>query len=366
MWYLPGSRPIGLANGHGGEAPRDRRIGGRPPLPSAPCRRRRRSCSPRLRRARRRLRRLREEPPRRARAAVDARRRPSPRSTVPEGQAAEEARDQGPQGGRRRRPPRPARPVSVQYVGVSAVNGRQFDASWDRGEPFAFQLGSGQVIPGWDQGVEGMKVGGRRQLVIPPDLAYGAAGLAADDRAERDARLRDRPARRRVSAPGSPGRGHGAQQRAEQQPVQLLAREVAVLDPVEDRAVHEPQPRADGGAQRGRGGAPGAIPARIRSRGRVADAVDDLADLRDRGGAAHELAVGLAVVLDPAQERVEAPRRAARAAAATGRARSAPRARRPSPPAWRRSTPACQGSSGRAAPSRSRPRGRSVAIESSS
>jgi peptidylprolyl isomerase len=66
--------------------------------------------------------------------------------------------------------------VEVQYVGVSALNGRQFDASWDRGQPFSFQLGAQQVIPGWDQGVEGMKVGGRRELIIPPKLAYGKQG----------------------------------------------------------------------------------------------------------------------------------------------------------------------------------------------
>jgi peptidylprolyl isomerase len=70
----------------------------------------------------------------------------------------------------------PGKTVSVQYVGVSYLNGRQFDASWDRGEPFSFQLGAGSVIQGWDEGVAGMKVGGRRQLVIPPDLAYGAQG----------------------------------------------------------------------------------------------------------------------------------------------------------------------------------------------
>jgi FKBP-type peptidyl-prolyl cis-trans isomerase len=71
--------------------------------------------------------------------------------------------------------------VSVQYVGNSWSTGTQFDASWDRGrEPFTFPLGGGQVIPGWDQGVDGMKVGGRRVLVIPPDLAYGAQSPSPD------------------------------------------------------------------------------------------------------------------------------------------------------------------------------------------
>jgi peptidylprolyl isomerase len=65
--------------------------------------------------------------------------------------------------------------VSVQYVGNSWSTGTQFDASWDRGgRPFTFPLGAGQVIAGWDQGVAGMKPGGRRLLVIPPGLAYGA------------------------------------------------------------------------------------------------------------------------------------------------------------------------------------------------
>jgi peptidylprolyl isomerase len=66
--------------------------------------------------------------------------------------------------------------VTVQYVGVNYKTGKEFDASWDRGEPFTFQLGAGMVIPGWDQGVEGMKVGGRRELIIPPELAYGPEG----------------------------------------------------------------------------------------------------------------------------------------------------------------------------------------------
>ncbi|HEX6595439.1 MAG TPA: FKBP-type peptidyl-prolyl cis-trans isomerase [Acidimicrobiales bacterium] len=69
--------------------------------------------------------------------------------------------------------------VSVHYVGVSWSTGRQFDASWDRGQPFSFALGKGQVIAGWDQGVAGMKVGGRRKLTIPPSLGYGKRGAGA-------------------------------------------------------------------------------------------------------------------------------------------------------------------------------------------
>ena len=70
----------------------------------------------------------------------------------------------------------PGRTVDVHYVGVSWSTGQQFDASWDRGSPFSFGLGAGQVIQGWDQGVAGMKVGGRRRLTIPPDLGYGSRG----------------------------------------------------------------------------------------------------------------------------------------------------------------------------------------------
>ena len=66
--------------------------------------------------------------------------------------------------------------VEVHYVGVSWTNGKQFDASWDRGDTFKFGLGKGQVIRGWDEGVTGMKVGGRRRITIPPDMAYGARG----------------------------------------------------------------------------------------------------------------------------------------------------------------------------------------------
>ena len=69
--------------------------------------------------------------------------------------------------------------VEVHYVGVAWSTGRQFDASWDRGRPFSFPLGGGRVIAGWDQGVAGMRVGGRRKLTIPPSLGYGKRGAGA-------------------------------------------------------------------------------------------------------------------------------------------------------------------------------------------
>ncbi|WUH94436.1 FKBP-type peptidyl-prolyl cis-trans isomerase [Streptomyces sp. NBC_00433] len=69
--------------------------------------------------------------------------------------------------------------VSVHYVGVAFSSGEEFDASWNRGTPLQFQLGVGQVIAGWDQGVQGMKVGGRRQLTIPSRLAYGDRGAGS-------------------------------------------------------------------------------------------------------------------------------------------------------------------------------------------
>lgn len=66
--------------------------------------------------------------------------------------------------------------VVVHYVGVGVTSGEEFDASWNRHEPFVFPLGAGYVIAGWDQGVQGMRVGGRRRLVIPPHLGYGDRG----------------------------------------------------------------------------------------------------------------------------------------------------------------------------------------------
>ena len=70
----------------------------------------------------------------------------------------------------------PGSTVEVHYVGVSWSTKKQFDASWDRGRPFDFPLGAGRVIRGWDEGVAGMKVGGRRRLTIPPAMGYGSRG----------------------------------------------------------------------------------------------------------------------------------------------------------------------------------------------
>jgi peptidylprolyl isomerase len=66
--------------------------------------------------------------------------------------------------------------VTMQYVGVNFSTGDEFDASWNRGEPFVFPLGGGQVIQGWDEGIVGMREGGRRMLTIPPEMGYGAQG----------------------------------------------------------------------------------------------------------------------------------------------------------------------------------------------
>ncbi|MGW0930745.1 FKBP-type peptidyl-prolyl cis-trans isomerase [Streptomyces sp. NPDC002644] len=68
---------------------------------------------------------------------------------------------------------KPGMVVRVHYVGVTFETGRQFDASWDRGQPYKFTLGGGKVIKGWDRGVRGMRVGGRREIVVPPRLGYG-------------------------------------------------------------------------------------------------------------------------------------------------------------------------------------------------
>ncbi|MER7953088.1 FKBP-type peptidyl-prolyl cis-trans isomerase [Streptomyces sp. NPDC096079] len=95
-----------------------------------------------------------------------------PEVTVPEGEAPAELtiRDlvvgDGPEA-------KPGRVVRVHYVGVTFASGKEFDASWDRGEPFKFAVGGGRVIKGWDRGIRGMRVGGRREIVVPPRLGYG-------------------------------------------------------------------------------------------------------------------------------------------------------------------------------------------------
>ena len=75
---------------------------------------------------------------------------------------------------------KPGDTVVVHYVGMNFSNGQEFDASWDAGSPFPVQLGAGMVIKGWDQGLIGIKKGGRRKLTIPPELGYGAQGYPPD------------------------------------------------------------------------------------------------------------------------------------------------------------------------------------------
>ncbi|MFF9063894.1 FKBP-type peptidyl-prolyl cis-trans isomerase [Streptomyces sp. NPDC014891] len=95
-----------------------------------------------------------------------------PEVQVPEGEAPGEltVRDlvvgDGPEA-------KPGNVVQVHYVGVTFASGREFDASWDRGQPFKFAVGGGRVIKGWDRGIRGMRVGGRREIVVPPRLGYG-------------------------------------------------------------------------------------------------------------------------------------------------------------------------------------------------
>jgi peptidylprolyl isomerase len=101
--------------------------------------------------------------------------RPKPKVTVPSGQPPKKLivkdliKGTGPAA-------KSGDPVTVNYIGVNYANGKPFDNSYDRGQPFPFQLGGGQVITGWDNGLVGMRVGGRRQLIIPPSQGYGPQG----------------------------------------------------------------------------------------------------------------------------------------------------------------------------------------------
>ena len=110
-----------------------------------------------------------------AKQAEPAKEKTKPEVTVPDGAAPKKLVKNDIEVGTGA-PAKAGSEVTVQYVGVGFDSEEEFDSSWSRSEPFTFNLGAGEVIPGWDQGIEGMKVGGRRELVIPPDLAYGPAG----------------------------------------------------------------------------------------------------------------------------------------------------------------------------------------------
>ena len=83
--------------------------------------------------------------------------------------------------------------VSMKYVGLTWSTSVEFDSSWERGEPYTLTLGKGEVIKGWDEGIVGMRKGGRRELTIPAEMAYGAQGSPPEHRAERDPALHHRP-----------------------------------------------------------------------------------------------------------------------------------------------------------------------------
>ncbi|MEJ7715734.1 MAG: FKBP-type peptidyl-prolyl cis-trans isomerase [Thermoleophilaceae bacterium] len=108
-------------------------------------------------------------------SAQQAAARPQPKITVPEWLAPTKLKVEDLEKGSGPIA-RPGSQLSVNYAGVSYSTGKVFDSSFKRGQPFPFQLGAGMVIPGWDQGIQGMKVGGRRRLTIPPKLAYGPQG----------------------------------------------------------------------------------------------------------------------------------------------------------------------------------------------
>ena len=110
-----------------------------------------------------------------AAAPATAKPRPKPKVKVPGGQPPKKLviKDLIPGTGQAAKA---GDPITVNYIGVNFKGGKMFDNSYDRGQPFPFQLGGGQVIPGWDQGLVGLKVGGRRELIIPPNLAYGPQG----------------------------------------------------------------------------------------------------------------------------------------------------------------------------------------------
>ena len=207
----------------------------------------------------------------------------------------------------------------MQYVGLTWSTSVEFDASWDRGQPFTFKLGKGKVIKGWDEGIPGMRKGGRRELTIPADLAYGAQGSPPTIGPNECLRFivdlvklkkRPRAARRaRPRARAAAARGAAARSRSRCSSQSRIA-------PSMNHSHARTAARRSGVVAPGR-------PARIRSAVAARTRLDQLAHLGHGAGAADELRVGVAVLLDPAEEGVELLAPAARSASTTR-----PRARR--------------------------------------